>query len=478
MEESFEHLDSATSSPINPSYNPSLPTELNAEDVAKMKGDAIGDTLYSERYVLSILLRLTTGAVDLAEDDNFEKDLCTLWDMTIEKDVVKLLLNHGVLDLFGMIIVTTEDKRLTEIIVGIIGNMSCFSETRDLISINDDLMTTVLNLIDTDDAPTLVQLMRFFKTTLIFENSGDEALWFRHFQTVDKFVEKFSFILSNSTSTTLLLNSLEALSAICNKFSVIEIQPPMNDVSGGGTNTKTTIFQDAYVKPCLVNGLIEAFIQTLPESLKDDKIVEVTSSPTEKNQKIMNLFMEINVLLCQYESVSQKCYQPFLTELFDCTAKVLNPLCQPINLFPLTSNTQDIIENVNELFQLLGDHFNVNCFTKLVTIWSHLVKYQEDHGDNDDDDGDNGEDHDEFWNTDDINSDDICMTILEYITRTTNKITDQNDLENSLKIIGRKTTEKLFRVISVGDSEPDIEKCCSKLENGLRKLWKFEENSN
>lgn len=56
--------------------------EIDSETMQKMKGDAIGETLYSERFVLKTLMELKkqNGA---KIDESFEKDLCLLWDVSI-----------------------------------------------------------------------------------------------------------------------------------------------------------------------------------------------------------------------------------------------------------------------------------------------------------------------------------------------------------------------------------------------------------
>lgn len=449
---------SLNDSPINPCFNPSLPSEIQPEDIVKIKGDAIGDTLYSERYVLSILLKLAPNQNELSEE--FEKDLCTLWDMTIEKDVVKLLLiEHDVLDLFCIVIQTTENARLLEILVGIIGNMCCFPETRNVICYKNELMSTILNLIDSDDALTLIQLMRFIRSALVFDNSGDEIVWLYHFSCVENFIEKVAFILENSTSATLLLLCYEALNAMLNKFSVLEAHTDKR---------KENLYRETFIKPCLVFGIIEAFKQMLPDLYNPDQSLDaVGSSPSEKHQKIMNYFLEINVLLSQYESVSFKMYESFLSDLFDCISRILEPLCNPINLFPLSSSTQDIIENVNEIFQSLGDPFNAKCFAKLTKIWSEIRNYQMERENRDESD----EVGEGAWDSiDDINTEDICMTILEYITRV-NKNSHQLDVNSAIKLIGRGITESLLHDISVGDSEPDIDECCKKLRAAIKENW-------
>ncbi|XP_057654900.1 protein saal1 isoform X2 [Diorhabda carinulata] len=59
-------------------------TDLDEETVKKLRGDAIGDTLYSQSFVLKTLLKFS----DLQWNDQVEEDLCFLWDMTVEKDLL------------------------------------------------------------------------------------------------------------------------------------------------------------------------------------------------------------------------------------------------------------------------------------------------------------------------------------------------------------------------------------------------------
>lgn len=101
------------------SYNLSIDdtSNIDSELISSMKGDAIGNTLYSEKFVLKTLLELK-NFTDKELNSEFEMDLARIWDMTIEKDVVKLLLHHNCLDLFTSIIEISEDARLIEILLG------------------------------------------------------------------------------------------------------------------------------------------------------------------------------------------------------------------------------------------------------------------------------------------------------------------------------------------------------------------------
>lgn len=462
--------------------------------------DAIGDTLYSKRFVLQTLVNLNKVESKLSEE--FEKDLCTLWDMTIEKDVIKLLLEHNVLEIFSSLIQMSEDQRLVEILLGIIGNMCSLSQTRVALCQQPDVMIPIIDLISCSDSLILIQLMRLFHTCLVFENSGDEYIWFQHFRCADQFVDRFAFLLANSMSTTLLVHAYEALNAICTKFTVIEIQPEIADSSG---------FRDVFVKPALVSGVIEAFKQMLPDmprmpndkntnggdgAAADDAEASTTvapatgehsqqiidddlTAPTKRTQRIMNLFLDINVILSQYDSTSLKCYEPFLPQLMECIFKCLKPLCHPIYLLPLSSNEQILIENVNELIQALNDPFNVKCFQSMITIWSlidgylaKLTKKQTESKSEWDDDGndDNGA---ADCDDEEVSGIDVNMTILEYITRTS-KSAAQPQIEACVKNIQQDIIVSLCKALSPGSGEDDIRACIDKFKEAARSIWQIE----
>lgn len=431
-----------------------------------------GDTLYSKRFVLKTLLSLGQLESPLSED--FEKDLCTLWDMTIEKDVVKLLLEHNVLEIFANIIQVTEinivteisKNRLIEILIGIIGNMCSLSATREAMCQQSDIMVPIIEKVSCTDSLILVQLMRVFHSCLVFENSGDETMWFDHFRAVDQFVEKFAFVLSSSMSTSLLLHAFEALNAICTKLSVIEIQPDVANATG---------FRDMFVKPILVEGVIEAFRQMLP----DTTITEDETLVTKKTKRIVSLFLDISVILSQYEQHSIECFQPYDNEFRACLARCLEPLCHPVHLLPLTSHEQILIENVNEISQALNDNFDSQCFSQIIRIWSLIEKLLGEKevksngvGEWDRDDSDlNGD-------TDDVNASDISMTLLEYITRTSKRAT-VGEIKQSIATLDLDLhILSLSETLSAGSSENDIRDCHAKLMAAAKLIWNMEITTN
>lgn len=427
--------------------------ELDNETKEKMKGDAIGDTLYSERFVLKTLMELKdqNGA---KIDDSFEKDLCLLWDMTIEKAVVKLLLEYSVLELFSNIIEVSEDERLIEILLGIVANMCSLLQTREYLCESPGVMSTILSQLTSSDPLILHQLMRLLYSAILFENSGDESTWFSHFKNCENFVDKFSFILTNSTSNTLLISSFEALNAICAKFAIIEIQPE---------SPKDSSFSKIFVQKCLVDGLIEAFKQVIPDINDSDSNNTTDLIPTQNHLKFMNLFLELNLIISQYESVSVDAYREALPEFHKCLARILLPLTQKIYLLPLTSAHQGVIENVNDIIQALGDPFDEQCFARMVIIWKLI-----------EDDKKSKEKSSTDWEDENndtiIDIDDICMTILECLTRTGFNCL-QDEFAEAVKTLKPETIKMLYERIHNDSEEPEITSIVDKLKLSLKSIW-------
>lgn len=373
--------------------------------------------------------------------------------MTIEKAVVKLLLEYSVLELFTSIIEITEDERLIEILMGIIGNMCCLKDTREYLCASPVVMAVILSQLSASDPLILHQLMRLLYSAILFENSGDESIWFNHFKNCEDLVEKFAFILANSTSNTLLISTFEALNAISAKFAVLEISESPKDSS----------FSQVFVRQILIDGFIEAFKQVIPIVNETEVANSTDLIPTQNTQKFMNLFLELNLILSQYESVSVDAYRENQPEFHKCLARVLLPLTQKMHLLPLTSNHQGVIENINDIFQALGDPFDGKCFAHMVVVWKLI------------EDDKNKEKKSSEWEDNDedatvIDIDDICMTILEFLTRTGFNCT-QEEFDEAVKVLDKGTVMKLFERVNTDDDEDEIKSVSEKLKSSLKTIW-------
>lgn len=213
----------------------------------------------------------------------------------------------------------------------------------------------------------------------------------------------------------------------------------------------------------------------IPDTPTDD--ATDTAAPSKTTMRITNLFLDINVALSQYDTKSREAFAPHLESVFQCVGQILQPLGHPVYLLPLTTNEQGIVENVNELGQSLGDPFNGPCFAQMIRIWSLIDEHQrsrdtapnassewEESATNDEDD-------------DEICIDDVTMTILEFVTRTSRQATQQQ-MATAIAHLELSCVQRMYRALVPGQAEPDIEECCAKLKGAASHNWKWSPDDN
>lgn len=189
--------------------------EQDDDNPAPISGDAIGDTAYSERFVLKLLLKfanLDTLKLEMP-DKSFEEDLCTLWDMTAEKDVVEFLQKHKFLNLLNFALPTVESPRILEIIVGIIGNMCCQKSFAEDLFRMEAFFSSLLEYIKSDDSLVLIQVLRLVNASLYAAKDTYLPKWMELFENTG-YSAALYFMLMNSSNKDLLINALENVNTL------------------------------------------------------------------------------------------------------------------------------------------------------------------------------------------------------------------------------------------------------------------------
>ncbi|XP_034442930.1 protein saal1 [Hippoglossus hippoglossus] len=190
--------------------NPSPPRET-ADGEEDENADAIGNTVYSKLWLFTTLNRLirmikdhseeeSEGPMQLEDDD--EEDLSRVWDMTMDKDVAGFMLEFKAPDILLGMIVKSKCPRLTEICVGILGNMACFPDTCLTLSQNEDLVAVLLLLLADADPPTLLETSRFLLTGLSQKDVC--SLWLQRIRQQTSVQSNLCFIMCSSTNKDLL----------------------------------------------------------------------------------------------------------------------------------------------------------------------------------------------------------------------------------------------------------------------------------
>uniref|UniRef100_A0A3Q2YEK1 Serum amyloid A-like 1 n=1 Tax=Hippocampus comes TaxID=109280 RepID=A0A3Q2YEK1_HIPCM len=189
--------------------NPSPPPDTSDGDEAEVT-DAIGDTVYSKHWLFSTLSRLiqmvtkspeeSDGQIHLTDDE--EEDLCRVWDMAMDKDVAGFLQEFKAPEILLGVIAKSRNPRLTEICVGILGNIACFPDTCLTLSQNEDLGAVLLLLLGDADPPTLLETSRLILTCV--SQKDVSSLWLQRIRQQTSVRGNLLFIMSSSTNTDLL----------------------------------------------------------------------------------------------------------------------------------------------------------------------------------------------------------------------------------------------------------------------------------
>ncbi|GJQ85055.1 hypothetical protein Trydic_g3717 [Trypoxylus dichotomus] len=320
--------------------------EIDKETISKLRGDAIGDTMYSQSSVIRILLQLS----DIEWNEKLEEDLCCLWDMTVEKDVCEYLYQLSFPSIATTIILKYTEPRLIEIIIGILGNICSNSEVvRD---ITDVEIKIVLNSMDTDDHLILIQIMRFLIAIIYYR---DTKLCF----ITPNIMEKICFILSNSTNNDLLLYTMEALSKI----------------------TSDCKLDGELLNGAILESLLVAFKYITSKKQRRQSHDGYNTEINENDMKYINLFVQnvLNLALQINETSNNGIRVEFLEkskELLMEFRKIIRKLTEIITT-PLSEANLFYFESFTIIFPIFNLKYDRSIYTNLFKMISKLVKSSE-----------------------------------------------------------------------------------------------------
>ncbi|KAI4880342.1 hypothetical protein NFI96_021107, partial [Prochilodus magdalenae] len=268
-ENSTEEVDDdkscSSSHPDSPEMdrNPSPPPEGDEESVEEP--DAIGDTVYSKHWLFSTLTRLIEVVTEKESEqgegleelsDEHEDELCKVWDMAMDKDVAGFLQEFKAPDILLGVIAKSRCPRLTEICVGILGNMSCFHDTCVSLSQNADLGSVLILLLGDSDPPTLLETCRLLLTCV---SQPDVApLWLERIQQQIATCSNLCFIMHSSTNVELLMKVGELVDKLFDEDEGL-MKSWLSGLPSEGDRDKDTHHD-------IASSLLEAAIQLRNES--------------------------------------------------------------------------------------------------------------------------------------------------------------------------------------------------------------------
>ncbi|XP_046642059.1 uncharacterized protein LOC124327171 [Daphnia pulicaria] len=329
--------------------------ELIQEDDERLKGDAIGDTLYSESFILKTLMNLTeklpvysreSNTSDNLEDEaveleeSLETDLCLLWDMTADRDVALCLIQHDILDIMKCVIEESIAPRLTEIGIGILANLSCQNEISAQIILDQELTTAIVNLMTiSDDSQTITQIVRLLNTLLA--HSQIESC--TSLPSLEALVKSVAFILQNSLNEELLIGSSKLLDAIASQIGPI-FEIPFESLLRGIVEAQKQL-----------KNFFSCDESNYPETVQDsfDALVSALynfSRNEEMRVEIVNFGEHVTSFLEFYFTLLLKNIRDAEEVVADSTASAL----KAITIFYVTIASASPLSNILELSGRIG----------------------------------------------------------------------------------------------------------------------------
>ncbi|CAG0884667.1 unnamed protein product [Darwinula stevensoni] len=158
-------------------------------------------------------------------EKELESNICLLWDMTVEPAVAILVIQHGILDVITETVRKSCSPRLTEIAVGILGNICCHEAGLEKVKADQqELMQLIVALLSCTDSPTLVEVIRLLYAVVWREQEAGKgnaesnkpsSMWINLLYNEEAY-QALVFILKSSTNEDLLIKTSQLLAAILN----------------------------------------------------------------------------------------------------------------------------------------------------------------------------------------------------------------------------------------------------------------------
>ncbi|XP_056138048.1 protein saal1 isoform X2 [Lampris incognitus] len=345
--------------------NPSPPPDTDEGQEEAV--DTIGETVYSKHWLFSTLTRLIQlateqekGAADAQMEltDNDEEDLCIVWDMATDKDVAGFLQEFKAADILLGVIAKSRCPRLTEICVGILGNIACFPDTCVSLSQNEDLGAVLLLLFGDTDPPTLLETSRLLLTCVSQKDVC--PLWLQRIRQQKSVCPSLCFIMSSSTNIDLLVKVGELMDKL---FDLDE------ELMRSWITAQQTEEEEACERyPDLASSLLEAAKQLRSESSDGLEVyLHIFQLLTTIVEGIQTLAVpegpgrDVWDFLCNV--VCEDLCQPDKPSLVLQEQKVL--LFQALAVLSALYRCQDQLHNLTEkCFPLVGSIFQVLHYCK------------------------------------------------------------------------------------------------------------------
>uniref|UniRef100_UPI00358EFB0D protein SAAL1 isoform X1 n=1 Tax=Myxine glutinosa TaxID=7769 RepID=UPI00358EFB0D len=361
--------------------NPSPPPNESSDDEEKEEKanneksdrkvggpDAIGDTIYSKSWLLSVLSRVVEQAqvnstnkevvkTDLVLDKELEDDMCKIWDMSMDEVVAAFLQKVNGISVLHGVIERSLSWRLIEICVGILGNMTCFLPCCLALNNDEAFIDFLLQLLGESDPPTLLETSRLILTCLSHNEASSS--WLAKMKTLDSVFDNVCFILKSSTNADLLLKVGKVLDSAFDQDEELMVKwatknsQDEKSINNPPSTLTLALFEAILQLRTESPEALEVYLHVLQLLTTTDEGSSALVRPSSKEYQVWHLLLDILTDLCHpadpvaallEQRVSLACILSVLSTMLSSPGGHLNNV----------ANSHKLLRDILTVFQYLA----------------------------------------------------------------------------------------------------------------------------
>ncbi|KAI3775668.1 hypothetical protein L1987_45417 [Smallanthus sonchifolius] len=143
-------------------------------------------------------------------NDSWEEHGCILWDLATSRTHAEFMVQNLVLEVILATLMVSQSPRVTEISLGIVGNLACHEVSQKQIATVKGLLEIIVDQLFVDDTPCLCEEFRL----LILCIQGSDGMTWAHALQPENVLSRVLWIVENTLNPQLIEKSVGFLLAI------------------------------------------------------------------------------------------------------------------------------------------------------------------------------------------------------------------------------------------------------------------------
>ncbi|XP_071557852.1 protein saal1-like isoform X2 [Temnothorax nylanderi] len=311
--------------------------DVSEQELEVLRGDALSNNLCSSKWIIKTLMSLCE--IDKhGWTKELEDQLCILWDLSMEGEVVSHLISYDFPNIAKNTLMTSDEPRLIEIILGIIGNVGSSDEAFNTILRDRELVTQILRHLTSADSLILIQLMRILKS-IFWQITAHESEDFltAYLTECEFFGDSIIFILKSSTNDDLLTGTMNMLESVC--------------------NVDQLVIESFWEKLFKIDDLFSAMLESFRQVISRRKTSQFEWKFAEHWLGVLTDIMDctsgFKSTECKFSEFKiDKTDEKFL-KLMEIMYRILKPCKKSYNLYPIREGGANMIYDITHILLCL-----------------------------------------------------------------------------------------------------------------------------